>query len=212
MAQNLENFINKYNTPRIFQIFSTISYIALSVLMFRLNVFGKRDPFSLYGSTRYIKVFEIFRWNFNYDVQQSVRIIVVVAAIVGIIFVWLNRPKTSGICSGVLAGIMLLSLLRMYDFEDYYVIEGYYGTDFYVMSVEDTYYILWGALVVLIVFTILSIMFTKQGPRQPRAVTIVEVPQQISLADEIKKYKDLLDSGAITQEEFDAKKKEILES
>lgn len=31
-----------------------------------------------------------------------------------------------------------------------------------------------------------------------------------SSADEIKKYKDLLDSGAITQEEFDAKKKQLL--
>ena len=108
---------------------------------------------------------------------------------------------------------MLLSLLRMYDFEDYYVQTSILGgTSFYIVSVKDAYYILWGVLTVLIVFTILSIMFTKQGPRQPKAVTIVEVPQQISLADEIKKYKDLLDSGTITQEEFDAKKKEILES
>lgn len=209
MAQNLENFINKYNTPRIFQIFSTISYIVLSVLMFTLDVFGWRDPFVLYSNTFGMKVFRIFYWNFNYDngVERFVEIIAVVAAIVGIVFVWLNRPKASGICSGALAVIMLLSLLRMYDFEDYYVIEGY---DFYVISVEDAYYILWGALAVLIVFIILSIMFTKQGPRQPKAVTIVEVPQQISLADEIKKYKDLLDLGAITQEEFDAKKKKIL--
>lgn len=35
-----------------------------------------------------------------------------------------------------------------------------------------------------------------------------EMPQ--SGADELKKYKDLLDSGVITQEEFDAKKKSIL--
>ena len=28
--------------------------------------------------------------------------------------------------------------------------------------------------------------------------------------DELKKFKDLLDSGAITQEEFDAKKKQLL--
>ena len=210
MAQNLENFINKYNTPRIFQIFSTISYIALSVLMFRLNVFGKRDPFSLYGSTRYIKVFEIFRWNFNYDVQQSVRIIVVVAAIVGIIFVWLNRPKTSGICSGVLAGIMLLSLLRMYDFEDYYVIEGYYGTDFYVMSVEDTYYILWGALVLLMVFIALSIIFTKEGARQQKVVALVETISQTSSADELQKYKELLDQGIISEDEFQQQKAKIL--
>lgn len=35
-----------------------------------------------------------------------------------------------------------------------------------------------------------------------------EVPQ--SNADEIKKYKELFDSGVITQEEFDAKKKQLL--
>ena len=32
----------------------------------------------------------------------------------------------------------------------------------------------------------------------------------LSSADEIKKFKDLLDSGVITQEEFDAKKKQLL--
>lgn len=34
--------------------------------------------------------------------------------------------------------------------------------------------------------------------------------QVISQADELKKFKELLDMGAITQEEFDAKKKELL--
>ena len=33
---------------------------------------------------------------------------------------------------------------------------------------------------------------------------------QLSIADEIKKFKELLDSGIITQEEFDAKKKQLL--
>jgi len=36
------------------------------------------------------------------------------------------------------------------------------------------------------------------------------VINQISSADELKKFKDLLDSGIITQEEFEAKKKELL--
>ena len=36
------------------------------------------------------------------------------------------------------------------------------------------------------------------------------VIQSLSGADEIKKYKELLDSGIISQEEFDAKKKQIL--
>ena len=34
--------------------------------------------------------------------------------------------------------------------------------------------------------------------------------QQSSSADELKKFKDLLDTGVITQEEFDAKKKQLL--
>ncbi len=36
------------------------------------------------------------------------------------------------------------------------------------------------------------------------------VVQQTSAADELKKFKELLDSGVITQEEFDAKKKQLL--
>ena len=36
------------------------------------------------------------------------------------------------------------------------------------------------------------------------------VVQPVSTADELKKFKELLDMGAITQEEFEAKKKELL--
>ncbi len=36
------------------------------------------------------------------------------------------------------------------------------------------------------------------------------VSQQLSTADELKKFKELLDMGVITQEEFDAKKKQLL--
>lgn len=38
----------------------------------------------------------------------------------------------------------------------------------------------------------------------------VYAPQSVSSADEIVKFKNLLDQGIITQEEFDAKKKELL--
>lgn len=39
---------------------------------------------------------------------------------------------------------------------------------------------------------------------------IANITQEQSSADELKKFKDLLDSGIITQEEFDAKKKQLL--
>ena len=45
----------------------------------------------------------------------------------------------------------------------------------------------------------------KTRAQQPAAVV-----QQVSAADELKKFKELLDMGAITQEEFDAKKKQLL--
>lgn len=37
-----------------------------------------------------------------------------------------------------------------------------------------------------------------------------ESEQKISFADELRKYKALFDDGIITQEEFEAKKKQIL--
>ena len=39
---------------------------------------------------------------------------------------------------------------------------------------------------------------------------VIKNNQLTTSADELKKYKDLLDSGVITQEEFDAKKKQLL--
>ena len=42
------------------------------------------------------------------------------------------------------------------------------------------------------------------------AAPVTNITQEQSSADELKKFKDLLDSGIITQEEFDAKKKQLL--
>lgn len=45
---------------------------------------------------------------------------------------------------------------------------------------------------------------------QAKAAGASSSTAQISSADEIAKYKQLLDAGAITQEEYDAKKKQLL--
>ena len=47
----------------------------------------------------------------------------------------------------------------------------------------------------------------QQGKHSNATATIIQKSDE---ADQIKKYKDLLDSGAISQEEFDAKKKQLL--
>ena len=48
---------------------------------------------------------------------------------------------------------------------------------------------------------------TRRSEMRAPAVTVT---QQVSVADEIKKFKELMDMGVITQEEFDAKKKQLL--
>ena len=56
-----------------------------------------------------------------------------------------------------------------------------------------------------------NLLIERQAQKTANAPTSVmkqEIPQ--SNADELKKYKELLDMGAITQEEFDAKKKQLL--
>ncbi len=51
-------------------------------------------------------------------------------------------------------------------------------------------------------------LIERQSKQSTPATISQEAPQ--SNADELKKYKELLDSGVITQEEFDAKKKQLL--
>lgn len=57
---------------------------------------------------------------------------------------------------------------------------------------------------------ITKLLIDRQGKDKSAPTTLVkqEIPQ--SNADELAKYKDLLDKGVITQEEFNAKKKQIL--
>lgn len=48
----------------------------------------------------------------------------------------------------------------------------------------------------------------REERSKPKEATIIQ--QQTSSAQEMKEFKALLDEGIITQEEFDAKKKQIL--
>lgn len=52
--------------------------------------------------------------------------------------------------------------------------------------------------------------FIKNKIEEIKNAPVGGVVQQVSPAEELKKFKELLDDGIITQEEFDAKKKELL--
>ena len=60
-----------------------------------------------------------------------------------------------------------------------------------------------------VMLAIVVVSFIKRSSAiVPKAKEAHNVP--VSHADELKKYKELLDAGAITQEEFEAKKKQLL--
>ena len=74
-----------------------------------------------------------------------------------------------------------------------------------------------GGLFEIVLFLAVVVAFAKRsplitGPSKEESVpkTIINNVNENTNADEIKKYKDLLDNGAITQEEFDEKKKQLL--
>ena len=52
--------------------------------------------------------------------------------------------------------------------------------------------------------------FSKKPPKEKKPSVIVEQKMPVSNADELKKYKELLEKEVITQEEFEAKKKQLL--
>ena len=54
------------------------------------------------------------------------------------------------------------------------------------------------------------VQLTKEEFESEKNKANAPVVQQLSPAEELKKFKDLLDAGIITQEEFDAKKKQLL--
>ncbi len=54
----------------------------------------------------------------------------------------------------------------------------------------------------------ISKLIVERQNKETKAETVIK--QETSNADELKKYKDLLDSGVITQDEFEQKKKQLL--
>lgn len=67
------------------------------------------------------------------------------------------------------------------------------------------------AILEALLIGVVVIGFAKRSTLITGLPKTVEVKQESSNADELKKYKELLDSGAITQDEYDAKKKQLLD-
>ena len=77
-----------------------------------------------------------------------------------------------------------------------------------VVQASQTFWVL-----IFLMFGVCILSFIKRSvvPKTEKDVSqVINNIHRPSNADELKKYKDLLDSGIITQEEFDQKKKQLL--
>lgn len=60
------------------------------------------------------------------------------------------------------------------------------------------------------IYEVINNLLIERQQKRNNATVITPVTNTTDEADQIKKFKELLDSGVITQEEFDAKKKQLL--
>ena len=80
----------------------------------------------------------------------------------------------------------------------------------YTYSPGAFYYLIIAIFIIVIITLIVGVVVSKRTPEESQASTSIVTTSNTSNADELKKFKELLDSGVITQEEFEAKKKQLL--
>ncbi len=68
----------------------------------------------------------------------------------------------------------------------------------------------YGWLLFIVAIIHVSLIPDKIAPQEPVSKNVSPCASELGIADELKKYKELLDSGAITEDEFQAKKQDLL--
>ena len=131
------------------------------------------------------------------DFSPLAFIITILFMIGGIATIWMNMPKFTLMCSSM---YFLDELL--------YINYCINGNEFYDASTADTGFFIYSFLfIALLVFCVIALKQVKPGTRPTKATSNSDLHQKIGFADELVKYKQLLDSGVISHEEFEKAKK-----
>lgn len=179
--------------PRVWQVLVTVFFVLAYVALF---IHGVHSIEYLGG---WPPVYDSWYYSF-YEGNATGTIFPVLftalAMIGGIVSIWINKSIPALGCACVYAIDEIIYIVTIgADFT-------YPSTGFYIFSV---------CVIALFVFIIMAKKKEVQGVRSANtAKAPVEQKTVVEAADEISKYKSLLDSGAITQEEYDKKKKQLL--
>lgn len=84
------------------------------------------------------------------------------------------------------------------------------GTERMIAESNFPVYLYLGCLLAVVIVSIAKRSTIITGLPSKKEKTVVNIIKETSSADELTKYKNLLDNGTITQEEFDEKKKQLL--
>ena len=128
------------------------------------------------------------------------------------VFQWIGKDKKRywllPLYGAAFEGVFFVMYSLLVGASDYVI-----GDSEYRISLNFAFYIMLALWIILIVISLWGyIKAQKHGiiEETPKVYNAKIVQGSLSNADELKKYKDLLDSGIITQEEFDVKKKQLL--
>ena len=176
----------KAYTPWGLKFFITIFFVIVPAFMFALKAY------EVDGSNYLYCVLDGFR---NNPLALFIWIIAIHFAIAGIVLIWLNKPGISAIFAALLLAITISSLGMIWS---------------KIVRVTVNGYIMWGSVLILIILVILALFLTKNVPVPEKPKPAKPVNPSISVADEIRKFKDLMDEGVITKEEFEEQKKRLL--
>lgn len=144
----------------------------------------------------------LYEWSDNFLIP--VYVLYLLSAIMCIISIFTKNKYKDGKAHGVIA-----ILLFFYTAMVLYMC----NVSYIDQCVSDTNFPI--ELYLGLLFAVVVVAFAKHSSiiadtKESKAPIVNNIQETTTNADELKKYKELLDSGAITQEEYDAKKKELL--
>ncbi len=175
-------------TPWGLKFFITIFFVIVSGFMLTLKAY-KVDP----NLPEYVRVLAPYQ---DVTTKMLVGFLIVAISAAGIVFIWMNKPVYSAVFVALLLVNMLIPLFFLWGELD---------------SLHPYGYLIWGTLGILIILVILALFLTKevQVPEMPKP-SAKPLNPNISVADEIRKFKELMDEGIISKEEFEEQKNNLL--
>lgn len=140
---------------------------------------------------------------FSYS-RIALLIIVAVILLICLISLFGKSEKKDSVAHVVLPIIALVFGFFLFS---NFIGEPSFGYDFILASSSQIV-----SYVLLALITVFAFLKRSQFafPKNDTPVVVEKKSVPVSTTDELKKYKELLDSGVITQEEFDAKKKQLM--